>query len=126
MKEPKLYPTRYRLISPDGAHKDFTADLKGSPGYPALREIIAPLLDGGASEHVSVWADFDGGRKFKALDMFVDDRGLVKRLPRNEIATEHYRRANLMGKSSAPKVDNPEKLSFICGPAILFDRRVWF
>ncbi len=118
--------TRMLIMRPDQSHETREVDLPADPGYHRLREIIAPLLDKGALEHVSVLADFDGGKKYKPLDMFVDDFGLLKNLPRNEAATIIYRRANQLGRSSMPKAADPETLSSICGPAILFDRKVWF
>jgi hypothetical protein len=118
--------TSFRIIRPGHEDEVRAVDLAKKPGYDALREIIAPFLDKGALEHVSVLADFNGGTNYKPLDMFVDDRGVLKRLPRNEAATTIYRRANQMGRSISPKVADPEILNFICGPAILFDRRVWF
>lgn len=118
--------TKVLIMRPGQPHETREYDLPKAPGYEVLREIIAPILERGALEHVSVWADFDGGFKYKPLDMFVDDCGLLKSLPRNEAATAIYRRANLMGRSSLPAADDPESLSFICGTAILFNRRVWF
>lgn len=122
----KLIATRLRVIEPDAADQILQFDLPREPGYHRLAEIIEPLLGGASLEQVSVLADFDGGTKFEPLDMFVDGEGLLKNLPRNKVATEHYRRANQMGKSSAPKARDPEMLSYIAGTAILFDRRVWF
>src|SRR5262245_31118206 len=55
-------------------------------------------------------------------DMFIDGIASMKELPRNELATSLYR-ANYLAKH--PGTD-PEKLPFICGPAILFDEQVWF
>jgi hypothetical protein len=118
--------TRYCVITPNGTRIVTSTALERVPGFSFLRELIEPLLGGADMEHVSVWADFDGGTKYKALDMFVDEDGLRKGLSRNVIATEHYRRANLMGKTTIPKVADPELLNFIVGPALLFDRRVWF
>lgn len=119
--------TKVLIMRPDDQSNETREyDLPRAPGYEALRKIIAPILERGALEHVSVWADFGGGTKYKALDMFVDDCGLLKNLPRNEAATVIYRRANQVGKSNQPKADDPEDLSFICGTAILFSRRVWF
>lgn len=119
--------TRLLIMRPDKAHETKKFDLPRDPGYIKLRDIIAPLLGPTSClEHVGVLADFTGATKFKPLDMFVDDRGLLKGLPRNEAATLIYRRANLMGKTHIPPVDDPEKLNFIVGPAVLFNRRVWF
>jgi hypothetical protein len=118
--------TKITIMRPDQAHDGREFDLPREPGYHKLREILTPLLDGAELEHVSVFADFAGGTNYKRADMFVDDRGLLKNLPRNEAATLIYRRANQMGRSSAPPLADPEQLSFICGPAILFNRIVWF
>lgn len=74
-----------------------------------------PLLDGGDLEHVSV---LFGGRR---ADMFVDDRGIEKDLPRNEAATAIYR-ANWLSRH--PGAD-PESIPAIYGLAVLFDRIVW-
>lgn len=121
-----MMKTRYRIMRVGQPDEVAETDLPEEPGYIKLRDIIAPLLDRGALEHVSVLADFDGGERYRALDMFVDDCGLLKNLPRNEVATAIYRRANQMGRSLGPKVHDPEMLNFIVGTAVLFDRRVWF
>lgn len=121
-----LIATKFLIMRSDLPHETQTIELPRDPGYIALRNIIAPLLNKGNLEHVSVLADFHGETNYKPLDMFVDDSGLIKGLPRNEAATLIYRRANLMGRSAAPKVADPEQLSYICGTAILFSRRVWF
>lgn len=119
--------TKLLIMRPNETSETKEIDLSRDPGYEKLRDIIAPLLGERAClEHVSVLADFSGATKYKPLDMFVDDTGLLKGLPRNEAATAIYRRANLMGKTHVPPVDDPEKLNFIVGPAILFNRRVWF
>ncbi len=117
--------TKMLIMRPDQPHETVEIDLPEEPGYDKLSKIVEPLLNG-PLEQVSVWADFYGGTSYQPLDMFVHDCGLLEGLPRNEAATLIYRRANQMGKSSAPKVDDPEKLSFIAGVAVLFDRRVWF
>jgi hypothetical protein len=54
--------------------------------------------------------------------MFVDEDGHGRERPRNEAATTIYR-ANWLRQH--PGVD-PETLPWIAGPAVLFDRRVWF
>lgn len=117
--------TMMLIMWPDKPHATRPLLLPRNPGFHKLTEIIRPILKS-AFEHVSVLADFTGGTKYTQLDMFVDDIGKIKNLPRNEAATAIYRRANLMGRSALPKVDDPEKLNFIVGTAVLFDRRVWF
>lgn len=84
--------------------------------YPAIRELITPLLDGGGLEHVTVL--HDGQR----ADMFVDDESVGKGLPRNEAATAIYRNNWLTQHPDA----EPESLPAIYGPAVLFSQRVWF
>lgn len=90
--------------------------LADDPGYPALKAIVEPFLDGGDLEHVTVLHDG------KRTDMFVDECGSLKGLPRNEPATSIYRNNWL---TQHPKED-PESLPAIYGPAVLFSRRVWF
>lgn len=121
-----LITTRYRIMRVDGSSEVRTAELPKEPGYDALRDIIRPLLDDNSFDRVSVLADFDEGENYRALDMFVDDEGLLKSLRRNEAATTIYRRANLMGRSALPPAKHPEQLLFIVGTVVLFDRRVWF
>jgi hypothetical protein len=126
----KLIATRYRVILPE--HKSFsdsevkTVEWPREPGLDRQNEVKSLVFGKDWTEHVSVWEDFDGGKAFKALDMFVDENGLLKGLPRNELATLSYRRACMMGKTVVPAPRDPEQLNFIIGPAILFDRRVWF
>jgi hypothetical protein len=119
-------PTRVRIIRPGEPDELQEYALKREPGYEVLKQLIEPILDNCHLEHVNVWADFDGGTNYKRLDMFVDETGLLKGLQRNEEATTLYRRANQLGMSAAPIVENIEDLSFICGTAVLFSRRVWF
>lgn len=91
-------------------------DLAKEPGYLALKTVLTPLLDGADLEHVSVL--FEGRR----ADMFVDEIGANKGLPRNEPATTIYR-ANWLAQRPE---ERPESLPAIYGPAVVFARRVWF
>ena len=85
------------------------------PGYDALRPFLEEIL-GGPLEHVSVlWHG-------KPADMFVRETGRIDGLPRNEEATAIYRAYWLSQHPDA----KPEELDFICGPAVLFDKLVWF
>lgn len=90
------------------------------PAWPQVRALILPVLvasrPGAHLEHVTVL--WNG----KHADMFVDDESLVHGLPRNEEATAIYRAAAL---KRSPALD-PERLSYIAGPAILFDNLVWY
>jgi len=126
MAELKTKPvilTTYHIIKPGQTFEESAVEVRElprEPGYDLLRTIIEPHLDGKRLEHVSVLFNR------RALDMFVDETGLLDGLPRNETATAIYRAANLAGRSSAPPVADPEMLNFIAGTAVLFMRRVWF
>lgn len=90
------------------------------PTIRELRALVGPeipsLNDPHAAERVNVWF----GEKY--TDMFVDEVGIEKGLPRNERATEIYR-ANWL--RAHPK-DDPESLPHVAGVAVVFDARVWF
>ncbi len=93
-------------------------DLPTEPTYAELKLLIEPLLGGDG-----VWMEHVAVRVGDAQsDMFVDDNGVWKELPRNDAATDIYRAATL---ARHPDMD-PENLDFIVGPAVLFDRPVWF
>jgi hypothetical protein len=119
LKVPDTVRTTYIVLRPgdtlDNAER-VVRDLKREPGYDTLRQVIEPILDGAHLEHVNVL--FDN----KYTDMFVDDTGLLKGLPRNEVATAIYRNNTL---KHHPEV-KPEELTHIAGTAVLFLRRVWF
>lgn len=113
--------TRYTIMRPERPHEGGDVDWPRAPGYDRLKALLTPLLDGNL-EHVSVLADFAGGDDYQRADMFVDAEGQLKRLPRNEAATMIYRRATLLRASGT----DPDSLPCIVGPAILFERQVWF
>ena len=118
--------THYRVYHAPGG---VTAGIAQLPKHPSLRQlhaVIDPLLDHGELEHVTVLADFTGKGVLRVLDMFVDEDGMKKGLQRNEAATEHYRRACLMGRTPVPVPSDPETLDYVVGNAVLFDRKVWF
>lgn len=117
--------TPYLILWSHAAPESGAIDLPEKPSFERLAEFLIPLLNADF-ERVKVLADFRGGNDFIPLDMFVDERGGPKRLPRNEAATTLYRRANLMGRTPCAPVRDPEHLAFISGTAILFSRRVWF
>jgi hypothetical protein len=90
--------------------------------YAALKAIIEPIT-GYPLEHVTVLADFAGGKNFRRSDMFVNELGHVVKppLPRNEEATAIYRRNALLHQGYT----DPEELPWIAGPAVLFEHIVW-
>lgn len=108
--------TNYTVIHPDGSEKTWNIDLPAAPTLQTLRSLIVHHLAGGDLEQVSVL------HNGKGTDMFVDEEGLLKRLPRNDKATAIYRTHYL---KQNPGID-PEQLGFIAGTAVIFDRRVWF
>lgn len=108
--------TSYTVYRADGTSEELSCELPRAPIYEEIAGIVCPQLDGATLEHVAVL--HEGERR----DMFVDDHGSIKGLPRNEAATEIYR-ANSMARD--PKLD-PETLPAIYGPAVLFGRRIWF
>jgi hypothetical protein len=109
--------TKYRVIPETGTFADHEILMAKKPVYEDLRRLIEPHLSGARLMHVRVlcptlrdWAD-----------MFIDDMGALKRLPRNDAATMIYRNGHL---SKNPN-DDPEKLPYIAGPAVVFLRPVW-
>ena len=106
---------RYRVISAAGAETKHTAQMAHSPTLKELHDTVEPHLGGNGMEHVLVLL---AGRP---ADMFVDEIGVLKGLPRNEKATLIYR-ANWMARHPA---DNPETLPEIAGPVVIFDEIVW-
>lgn len=130
--------TKWKLIRPDGVISEFQQDMPKDPGYDLLRSIISPLIERGPLEQVSVWADYEHeGLKqsktgpqfdwnFRALDMFVNENGRLQKLKRNEVATTIYRRYIMEERGVHPPPSDPEELDFVVGPAVLFNRRVWF
>lgn len=108
--------TAFTIFRVGAAPERREVDLPEVPGFDALRRVVEPLLDGARLEHVTVLHE---GRR---ADMFVDEIGQLKGLPRNDEATGIYRNNWL---TRHPGTD-PEALPTIVGPAVLFDRRVWF
>ena len=113
--------TGYSIYLTNGTRVDATCELAETPGYDAINAVVRPLISTLLTthdyiEHVAVLVD--GERR----DMFVDEDGQNKRLPRNEAATTHYRRSWM---TTYPKHD-PETLPYIYGDAVLFKRRIWF
>jgi hypothetical protein len=113
-------------MRPGLPHETRSVEWPREPTLPELKAVIVPLLNGADMERVAVLADpsFSVGTRetWRGLDMFVDEIGALKGLPRNEAATVIYRRNWLL---QHPETE-PESLANICGPAVLFSRRVWF
>ena len=80
------------------------------PRRPSVNQLNA------YTEHVNVLV----GSRY--TDMFVDEDGFTKNLPRNEKATAIYRNNWL---TQHPNTD-PEMMAFIVGPAVVFSDRVWY
>lgn len=108
--------TTMTIMRPGAEPEERAIELAAEPGYRTLDAILRPLLDGHDLEHVTV---LHSGQR---ADMFVDEMSAVKGLPRNEAATAIYRNNWLTQHPG----EDPERLPAIYGPAILFNRRVWF
>src|SRR5258708_1352178 len=84
----KLIATTFTIIRLDqtletAEKREILLPLK--PGYDLLMSTLKAMLPGADPEHVNVfWEN-------KYTDMFVDDVGKLKELPRNEQATAIYR-----------------------------------
>ena len=115
-------PTQYTAYKADGKVYDGTAEMSEQPTYDEINALVRPLIGTLLTthdhiEHVAV------RHEDERRDMFVDEEGQKKNLPRNEAATTIYRH-NWM--TAYPDTD-PESLPFIYGDAVLFPhRRIWF
>jgi hypothetical protein len=113
----KNIPTKYRVFSAAGTVADHEILMDEKPRYDDLRNLVEPHLAGARLMHVRVLCPLLG----EWTDMFVDEMGALRRLPRNEAATKIYRHGIL---SKRPN-DDPEKLPYIAGAAVVFLRQVW-
>jgi hypothetical protein len=109
--------TIYRVFAETGAYADHEIQMAKEPVYEDLRRLIEPHLCGARLMRVRVLCPTLGDW----VDMFIDDMGALKRLPRNDAATTIYRNGHL---SKNPN-DDPETLPYIAGPAVVFLRPVW-
>jgi hypothetical protein len=90
---------------------------RDEPEFTSLRGLIKAKLDHAEFEHVTVfWND-------EYRDMFVDDTGVLKGLPINARATAIYWNNT---RIHMPDDYDPETMAMIHGPAVLFDKKVWF
>jgi len=113
----KQIPTKYRVFSEAGTFADHEVLMEERPRYDDLRSLVEPHLGGARLMHVRVLCPFTG----EWTDMFVDEMGALRRLPRNDTATRIYRNGFL---SKRPD-DDPEKLPYIAGAAVVFLRPIW-
>ena len=93
----------------DGREEVVETDLPPRPNLHQLNKVMAPYFPNAYTEHVNVLV----GSRY--TDMFVDENGHTKRLPRNEKATAIYRNNWL---TQHPNTDP--------GPAVVFSDRVWY
>jgi hypothetical protein len=112
-----MHTTEYTIIRANGDEQVHTVELPAEPDYFQLKAVIQPII-GEHNDFERVAVLHDG----QATDLFVDENGLLKGLPRNERATAIYRHNWL---TQHPGTD-PETLPWIVGVAVLFSRRVWF
>jgi hypothetical protein len=113
--------TRVLVMTPDAPNERRAFELPERPDYHEINKLMQLLIGCEHCEHVSVLADFNGGIDFRRADMFVDELGHQKRLPRNENATAIYRRNALLHQGEK----DAESLPWIAGAAVLFQRIVW-
>lgn len=109
--------TTLTILRPDAEPETVVIDMAPRPSFDEICKALQPYFGLAYTEHVSILGE-DG----KPADMFVDENGHITGLPRNEKATEHYRRGWLKQHPNAA----PESLHFIVGTAVVFDRRVWY
>jgi hypothetical protein len=109
------------IMRPEAPNHKMEIELVKYPSYDTLKTLLGPIIGCHHIEHVSVLADFEGATAFRRADMFVDEDGHAKGLPRNGNATEIYRRNATIHQD----VKDQETLSWIAGTAVLFDRIVW-
>jgi len=113
--------TRYHVLETGGAKRSLFVDWPAQPSHEQFLALIGPILNNEPIERVRL---HQSGHPF---DMFVSKIGHVRLrtrppLGRNEEATKLYRAGAL---ARNPGMD-PEMLSWIAGPAVVFDRQVWF
>lgn len=112
-----MQTTEYTIIRANGDEEVHSVQLPAEPDFFQLKAIIQPIIgERNDFEHVGVL------HNDVRTDMFVDEMGRLKGLPRNERATAIYRHNWL---SKHPDT-NPELMPAIVGTAVLFARRVWF
>lgn len=111
-----LVATSYEVLEANGRSTVHHIKWPAKPGLELIRKCLHRPLSGSHFERVNVWY------YESYLDMFVDEEGMLKRLPVNDRATAIYR-ANAI--AHIPNAI-PGLLPKIFGTAVLFHRRVWF
>lgn len=109
-----MIATQFTILRADGSEEVRTARMNATPGYMVLQMLLKPILGCEYAERVRVLHDG------QCLDLYVDEAGVDKNLPRNEKATAIYRNNMLTQEPGA----DPESLAYIFGDAVLFSRRV--
>lgn len=109
--------TTLTILFADGREETKEVDMAPRPTLHDIQAVLVPYFGRAYTERVNIL-----GANGKYTDMFVDEDGLITNQPRNEKATEEYRRNWL---KQHPQTE-PERLGFIVGTAVIFDRRVWF
>jgi len=114
---PQTKRYRIKIFSADPAQPCRVEEVEMciDPDEAEVRAVIEPLLNGMRLERVMVLI---GGEE---RDMFIDHRGNLSDLPRNEVATGLYLYAYLAGHP----FENPDERRCIFGSAILFTEKVW-
>jgi hypothetical protein len=110
---------KYQVLGILGAPKEMECEFKTRAGSTLdnIRKVVEPHLQGGRMERVRVF------HNDIYTDMFVDDNGQEKNLPRNEKATRIYRNNVLTHEPG--EYPDPEVLPYVYGPAVLFLTPVW-
>lgn len=123
-KKPALIPTTYKIIFPNDEIQDHFIAWPARPSWPEIRDLIEPIVKG-PLEHVTVLRpDFMGEeneiKASDARDMFVNEEGyLISPRPEfNPTATAIYLHLSV--------IRGKDYYHQILGPAVLFDRRIWF
>jgi hypothetical protein len=116
----KLMKTIMTVILPDGTTTDEELNLPREVPLDTFYKLAEPHgIPRGYVEHVTVF------HNKKYTDMFVHEEGRLKGLPYNPKATEIYH-ANAIAHQGQTKQKLIAQGFFIVGPALLFDRKVWY
>lgn len=115
-------PTKVTVYRVDQEPEEMEFNLAPEPHYHHLKSVIEPALGGGGNPGVLF---FERVRVFidgKYTDMFVIENSAQGEYPLNQAATDIYRNNALTHDPSVKAEDMPA----VYGPAVLFDRPVWF